>query len=104
MSLARRTEALAEHDPPAVKSEAGPILGVLDRLDLERALPSLPPGAREIFVLHDVEGLDHAEVAAILEISEGSSKSQLHKARRRLRTLLSAGRRSGERASRPGDR
>jgi RNA polymerase sigma-70 factor (ECF subfamily) len=59
------------------------------RMDLERALAKLPEGCRAAFVLHDVEGLEHREVADILGIAEGTSKSQVHKARLRLRALLS---------------
>lgn len=58
------------------------------RLDIERAIQSLPEGARAAFLLHDVEGLDHQEVGQVLGISEGTSKSQVHKARMRIRTFL----------------
>jgi RNA polymerase sigma-70 factor (ECF subfamily) len=58
------------------------------RLDLERALERLPDGCREAFVLHDVEGLDHKEVASLLGIAEGTSKSQVFKARSKLRAML----------------
>jgi RNA polymerase sigma-70 factor (ECF subfamily) len=58
------------------------------RLDLEAAIAMLPAGARKVFVLHDVEGYEHEEIAAILHCSSGTSKSQLHKARLRLRKLL----------------
>jgi RNA polymerase sigma-70 factor (ECF subfamily) len=58
------------------------------RMDLERALAQLPDGCRTAFVLHDVEGLEHREVAEILGIAEGTSKSQVHKARLRLRAIL----------------
>ncbi|MEO8482451.1 MAG: sigma-70 family RNA polymerase sigma factor [Acidobacteriota bacterium] len=75
-----------DDDLPAASS--GPVFGVIDRLDLERALATLPEGARTVFVLHDVEGLQHHEVAELLGVSEGTSKSQLHKARFRLRTAL----------------
>jgi RNA polymerase sigma-70 factor (ECF subfamily) len=61
---------------------------VVDRIALQRAIHQLPPGYRTVFVLHDVEGYDHDEIARILEVSEGTSKSQLHKARLKLRTLL----------------
>jgi RNA polymerase sigma-70 factor, ECF subfamily len=61
---------------------------MLDRLTLERAILQLPPGYRAVFVLHDVEGYDHAETARILGNSIGTTKSQLHKARKRLRSLL----------------
>jgi RNA polymerase sigma-70 factor (ECF subfamily) len=73
---------------------AGAVLGVVDRLDLERALATLPPGCRTVFVLHDVEGFEHREIAGMLDISDGTSKSQLHKARLRLRAAL-AGARAG---------
>jgi RNA polymerase sigma-70 factor, ECF subfamily len=72
---------------------AGPALvadGGLNRLDLERAIARLPEGARAAFVLHDVEGFQHHEIASILGISEGTSKSQVHKARLKLRALLTA--------------
>jgi RNA polymerase sigma-70 factor (ECF subfamily) len=58
------------------------------RIDLERALEQLPAGCREAFVLHDVEGFDHKEVAEMLGIAEGTSKSQVFKARMKLRRLL----------------
>ena len=58
------------------------------RMDLERALTQLPEGCRAAFVLHDVEGLEHREVADALGIAEGTSKSQVHKARLRLRARL----------------
>lgn len=61
----------------------------LTKLDLERALTRLPEGCRAAFVLHDVQGLEHREVAEVLGIAEGTSKSQVHKARLRLRSLLS---------------
>jgi RNA polymerase sigma-70 factor (ECF subfamily) len=60
----------------------------IGRIDLERALAQLPEGCRAAFVLHDVEGLEHREVADVLGIAEGTSKSQVHKARLRLRRLL----------------
>jgi RNA polymerase sigma-70 factor, ECF subfamily len=58
------------------------------RLDLERALERLPDGCREAFVLHDVEGFGHKEIAGLLGIAEGTSKSQVFKARAKLRGLL----------------
>ncbi len=69
-------EPRAPHDTP------------IARLDLERALRQLPAGCREAFVLHDVEGYDHKEVAGMLGIAEGTSKSQVFKARMKLRRLL----------------
>jgi RNA polymerase sigma-70 factor (ECF subfamily) len=58
------------------------------KMDLERALAKLPDGCRAAFVLHDVQGLEHREVAEALGIAEGTSKSQVHKARLRLRAML----------------
>jgi RNA polymerase sigma-70 factor (ECF subfamily) len=62
--------------------------GSIDRVTLERAVEELPPGYRMVFVLHDVEGYEHNEIAGMLRCSIGNSKSQLHKARMRLRNLL----------------
>ncbi|MFZ3213732.1 MAG: sigma-70 family RNA polymerase sigma factor [Terriglobales bacterium] len=64
------------------------LTGSLDRLNLQRAIESLPPGYRVIFVLHDVEGYEHNEIAEMMGCSIGNSKSQLHKARMKLRDLL----------------
>jgi RNA polymerase sigma-70 factor (ECF subfamily) len=61
----------------------------ITKIDLERALAQLPEGCRAAFVLHDVQGLEHREVGEALGIAEGTSKSQVHKARLRLRALLS---------------
>lgn len=63
-------------------------LPILNRLDLKKAISQLPPGYKAVFVLHDVEGFEHSEVAAMLGVSVGTSKSQLHKARLKLRGLL----------------
>jgi RNA polymerase sigma-70 factor (ECF subfamily) len=60
------------------------------RLDLERAVERLPEGCREAFVLHDVEGFEHGEVARLLGIAEGTSKSQVHKARLKIRAMLAS--------------
>src|SRR5512133_2176257 len=62
----------------------------IDRLTLMRAIAQLAPGYRMIFILHDVEGYEHCEIAELLDCSIGTSKSQLHKARVRLRQLLPA--------------
>lgn len=60
----------------------------VERIDLERAMRQLPSGCREVFVLHDVEGYEHKEIAAMLGIAEGTSKSQVFKARMKLRGFL----------------
>jgi RNA polymerase sigma-70 factor, ECF subfamily len=62
--------------------------GSIDRMNLERAIAELPQGYRSIFILHDVQGYEHNEIAEMLGCSIGNSKSQLHKARMRLRELL----------------
>jgi RNA polymerase sigma-70 factor (ECF subfamily) len=61
---------------------------VIDRLALNRAIEQLPPGYKKVFWLHDVEGYEHEEIARMLKLSVGTSKSQLHKARLKLRGLL----------------
>lgn len=61
---------------------------VIDRISLDSALKQLPPGYRSVFVLHDIEGHEHDEIARILGVAVGTSKSQLHKARMKLRKLL----------------
>jgi len=64
------------------------MLGAIDRVNLKRAIRKLPSGYRRFFLLHDVIGYRHNEIAGMLGCSTGCSKSQLHKARRRLRQLL----------------
>jgi RNA polymerase sigma-70 factor (ECF subfamily) len=80
----------------SVKKEPGApderLAGSIDRLQLQRAVDELPPGYRTIFVLHDVEGFEHNEIAEMVGCSIGNSKSQLHKARLKLRELLRANR------------
>jgi RNA polymerase sigma-70 factor, ECF subfamily len=66
------------------------LAGSIDRMALERAIGSLPAGYRLIFVLHDIEGYEHNEIAAMLDCSIGNSKSQLHKARLKLRDAMRA--------------
>ena len=61
---------------------------VLDRLSLDEAIVQLPHGYRTVLVLHDIEGLEHSEIASLLGCSIGTSKSQLHRARMRMRFLL----------------
>jgi RNA polymerase sigma-70 factor (ECF subfamily) len=65
--------------------------GSVDRIDLERALEQLPPGYKAVFILHDVQGYEHKQIADIRGCSLGNSKSQLHKARARMRDLLRTG-------------
>jgi len=88
--LARRrgrriTTVEGEWEAPGEMAEPG------CRIDLERALRLLPPGFRTILVLHDAEGFTHREIGKRLGISDGTSKSQLHRARTAMRRLLNAG-------------
>lgn len=62
--------------------------GGIDAIDLDHAIAGLPAGARAVFVLHDVEGYQHAEIARMAGIAEGTSKAQLFRARRLLREAL----------------
>lgn len=85
-------EALEPQHEDGPKKDIGArdnvLAGSIDRVNLERAIESLPPGYRIIFVLHDVEGYEHNEIAEMMGCSIGNSKSQLHKARMKLRDLL----------------
>ena len=93
----KRRAALGANDGELTRNDAlGPVnpssTSVVDRIALDRAMSRLPPGYRAAFVLHVVEGYEHEEVARILGCSVGTSKSQLHKARKNLRRLLMSGR------------
>ncbi|HEV2494916.1 MAG TPA: RNA polymerase sigma factor [Terriglobia bacterium] len=72
------------------------LIGAIDRINLNRAIADLPPGYRAAFILHDLEGYEHHEIARMKNWSVGNSKSQLHKARRKLREWL---RRRGRKTS-----
>ena len=78
------TEGGAPRSPPATDET------VVNRRVLEQALDRLPPGYRRVLVLHDVEGWTHEEIASELGVSSGTSKSQLHKARARMRELIAS--------------
>jgi RNA polymerase sigma-70 factor (ECF subfamily) len=69
-------------------SRDGRLSGSVDRITLTRAIKDLPAGYRTIFLLHEVEGYEHQEIAKILDCSVGNSKSQLHKAKLRIREFL----------------
>jgi len=75
--------------PPALATH-GRVEQTPLRLSLERAMQSLPDGMRQVLVLHDVEGYTHDEIASFLGVTAGTSKSQLFKARARMRNLLSS--------------
>jgi RNA polymerase sigma-70 factor (ECF subfamily) len=80
--LTETLDAERSFEPPARRDTP------IARIDLDRAIERLPAGCREAFVLHDVEGFDHKEVGELLGIAEGTSKSQVFKARMKLRALL----------------
>jgi len=86
--MGQQTDSLDAPESPQVAARA-PRLGGVSRLDLERAIAQLPPACRAAFLLHDVEGFGHQEVGTLLGVSEGTSKSQVHKARMRIRAYLS---------------
>ena len=89
VSLEETLEPQSEDGPKKDIGTRDDVLhGSIDRIVLESAIADLPPGYRIIFILHDVEGYEHNEIAEILGCSIGNSKSQLHKARMKLRTLL----------------
>jgi RNA polymerase sigma-70 factor (ECF subfamily) len=83
----------AKNDSTMPKREYGKVddrlAGSVDRLALARAINELPPGYRTIFLMHEVQGYEHQEIARMLRCSIGNSKSQLHKAKLRMRRLLS---------------
>jgi len=89
-------EETTETEEDAPKKDFGAqdpaLAGSIDRIRLQNAIASLPAGYRTIFVLHDVEGYEHNEIAEIVGCSIGNSKSQLHKARMKLRELLKTSR------------
>ena len=99
MHLRRRksTEVLAESSEPAAVPGDDPrelgsgdtsMLRAIDRLNLMSAIRKLPAGYKRLFLLHDVMGYMHSEIASLVGCSVGCSKSQVHKARKRLRSLL----------------
>jgi RNA polymerase sigma-70 factor, ECF subfamily len=75
------------------------LAGSIDRMQLQKSIEALPPGYRMIFLLHDVEGYEHNEIAEMVGCSIGNSKSQLHKARMKLREFLKTSR--AEKATKP---
>ena len=86
------TESPNDESPvPEYGAEDGRLSGSIERVNLESAIDKLSPGYRIIFVLHDVEGYEHNEIAEMLDCSVGTSKSQLHKARMKLRDILRPG-------------
>jgi RNA polymerase sigma-70 factor, ECF subfamily len=89
--MAKTTDSLEDEGMAEPAASAPLVASTISRLDLERAISQLPDGCRTAFVLHDVEGFEHNEIARLLGISEGTSKSQVHKARMKLRAMLKSG-------------
>ena len=85
---ARKDEASVEDEARAHEIVSSSATTLIDRIALDKALAQLPPGYRAAFILHDIEGHEHEEVARLLGCAVGTSKSQLHKARMKLRKLL----------------
>ena len=83
----RREARVMPTDTEVMAQLAGPAPGI-PMPELERAIQGLPEGAREVFVLYEIEGYQHQEIAAMTGIAEGTSKAQLHRARRLLRERL----------------
>ena len=80
-------DAISEDEPGEMLSEH-PQQHLGDHMDLERALVKLPPGARTVLILHDVEGYRHDEIAQLTGIAVGTSKAQLHRARKLMKEWL----------------
>lgn len=87
-SLWRRAKRLIVTDDPSAYERPGDPPSAGARLDLDQAIAGLPAGARTVFVLHDIEGYTHQEIAATAGIAAGTSKAQLFRARRLLREAL----------------
>ena len=84
-----RTSEDGEMPVEVVRGTANPWrMAILDHIALDSAIAQLPPGYRIVFILYDIEGCEHHEIAQIINCSIGTSKSQLHKARMKLRRLL----------------
>ena len=90
--MARRSGRLNEEELTEESAQSAPPARPGEEIDLERAIARLPAGYRHVLVLHDVEGYTHEEICRLLEIGAGTSKSQLHHARRALRAALRDGR------------
>ena len=84
----RRTKRVLATDEVATHAVAAPRANPAARMDLERAIAGLPAGARAIFVLYEIEGYRHEEIAELTGLAPGTSKAQLHRARRLLREAL----------------
>lgn len=88
VKMGRATDSLDADNAPEPAAPVAAVPAIISRIDLERAIAQLPEGCRAAFLLHDVEGFEHQEVAGILGVSIGTSKSQVHRARMKLRGIL----------------
>jgi RNA polymerase sigma-70 factor (ECF subfamily) len=88
--LARRGADDVSLDDVEISAAGDAAAAAIARVDLDRALHRLPPGYRQLLVLHDIEGFTHEHIASMLGIQPGTSKSQLARARQKLRLLLDA--------------
>lgn len=87
-SRARRNDRVTLADDTVLADTPAPAQAPRERMDLERAIAELPEGARHVFVLYEIEGYRHEEIAAMMGIASGTTKAQLHRARRLLREAL----------------
>jgi RNA polymerase sigma-70 factor (ECF subfamily) len=90
-SRARKDRSPLEDAPPAAlgtRMQHGGATHMMERVTLDRAIAQLPPGYRAVFLLHDAMGYEHEEIARLLGCAVGTSKSQLHKARMKLRRII----------------
>jgi RNA polymerase sigma-70 factor, ECF subfamily len=88
VKMSRATDSLDAEGASEPVAPAPIVPSAISRIDLDRAIARLPEGCRAAFVLHDIEGFEHHEVARLLGVNEGTSKSQVHKARMKLRVML----------------
>jgi RNA polymerase sigma factor (sigma-70 family) len=96
-SSARRATRQEDDEDAILNASVRAADGVL-AIDMQAAVDRLPQGARQVFLLHDVEGYTHDEIGTLMGIATGTSKAQLHRARMILRKYLNAGRRDGRQA------
>src|SRR4029077_6729163 len=97
------TQPISRNSPSLkreVEKEDLNLRGAIDHIVLSHAIEELPRGCRQIFELHEVEGYEHHEIAEQLQCSIGNSKSQLHKAKMKMRALLFPQRNQANRADR----
>ncbi|MGH7468533.1 MAG: RNA polymerase sigma factor [Longimicrobiales bacterium] len=90
LTARKRRESRVQTTDDLERFDRGRSMSTEVRMDLEKAVAALPPGARMVFLLHDVEGYRHEEIARLNKVAVGTVKAQLHRARRLLQKLLNA--------------